>query len=151
MPVRAATRPPTGLSNSEGAIVYEVDDIDRLRRFLCFGSENGTYYIGKEELGQQNAECIKRLIEDKRGVEMVDELVSFSVEGRAAKQDSLLFAFAMCARLGDKATKRRAYDALDKVCRIPTHLFQFIELCEQLSVGSGRGSGWGRAHRNAIR
>ena len=139
--------------NSEDALVYEQTDIDRLRRFLCFGSELGTYYTGNDDqgvdaLGLQNVESITRLIEAGRGEEIVNELVSFSLEGRAAKRDSLLFVLAMCARLGDEKTKQRAYEAVNQVCRIPTHLFYFIELCQNFSTGSG--SGWGRAHRRAI-
>ena len=118
----------------------------RLRRFLCLGSEGGTYYIGEKELGRENAKAILRLIENGKGTEVVKEIVEFSVEGRAAKQNPIIFALALCARDKDTATKKAAYDSLVKVCRIPTHLFAFIEFCEGLSEGTG----WGRAHRRAI-
>lgn len=48
--------------------------------------------------------------------------------------------------IGNADTKKSAYKALTMVCRIPTHLFSFIEYCQALSIGTG----WGRAHRNAI-
>ena len=38
--------------NSAGGYAWEVDDMRRLRRFMCLGSEGGTYYIGEKKLGQ---------------------------------------------------------------------------------------------------
>ena len=132
--------------DSAGGFTWQVDDRKRLRRFLCLGSEGGSYYIGEKELGRENAEAIVRLIASGRGLEVVQEIVEFSVEGRAAKQNPIIFALALCAREKDPDTKKAAYDALGKVCRIPTHLFSFVEFSEGLSVGTG----WGRAHRRAV-
>lgn len=132
--------------NSAGGFSWQVDDLKRLRRFLCLGSEGGTYYIGEKQLGKENAECITRLIANGRGVEVVKEIVDFSVQGRAAKQNPIIFALALCARDENEETKQAAYESLQKVCRIPTHLFAFVEFCEGLSGGTG----WGRAHRRAI-
>ena len=44
-------------------------------------------------------------------------------------------------------SKINAYSVLNDVCRIPTHLFQFIRYCEDIS---GNETGWGRAHRKVI-
>ena len=132
--------------NRAGGFTWEVDDMRRLRRFLCLGSEGGTFYIGEKELGRENAMAIIRLIASGRGIEVVKEIVDFSVEGRAAKQNPIIFALALCAREKDLLTKQAAYDALVKVCRIPTHLFAFVEFCQGLSEGTG----WGRAHRRAV-
>lgn len=132
--------------NSAGGFSWQVDDIKRLHRFLCLGSEGGTYYIGEKKLGRENAECIMRLIANGRGVEVVKEIVDFSLQGRAAKQDPIIFALALCAREKNEETKQAAYESLHRVCRIPTHLFAFIDFCEGLSEGTG----WGRAHRRAI-
>lgn len=132
--------------NSAGGFSWQVDDMKRLRRFLCLGSEGGTYYIKEKVLGRENAECIMRLIADGRGPKVVEEIVEFSVHGRAAKQNPIIFALALCARDENEETKRAAYEALNKVCRIPTHLFAFVDFCEGLSVGTG----WGRSHRRAI-
>ena len=142
------SRPLPGMvANSAGGFSWEVDDMRRLRRFLCLGSEGGTYYVREKELGRENARSILRLISGGRGLEVVSEIVDFSVQGRAAKQNPILFALALCARDEDKDTKQAAYGALDKVCRIPTHLFAFVDYCEGLSEG---GTGWGRAHRRAV-
>lgn len=137
---------PGQVPNLAGGFTWEVDDMKRLHRFLCLGSEGGTYYIGEKKLGRQNAEAVLRLIASGKGTEVVKEVVEFSVEGRAAKQDPIIFTLALCAREKDPDTKKAAYEALNKVCRIPTHLFAFVDFCEGLSAGTG----WGRAHRRAI-
>ena len=138
---------PGTVPNSAGGFTWAVDDMRRLRRFLCLGSEGGTYYIGEKKLGKENAQCISRLIGSGRGRDVVSEILDFSLQGRAAKQDPIVFALALCARGGDKETKRVSYEALNKVCRIPTHLFAFVDFCESLSQG---GTGWGRAQRRAV-
>ena len=136
------------VKNNAGGYVYEVSDINRLRRFLCLGVESGTYYVGEKELGLQNAGVIQRMVLEGNGAQVVEELTLFSVEGRAAKQNPIIFALALCARQDhDLKVKKMAYDALPKVCRIPTHLFNFVEYCEKMST---TGTGWGRAHRRAI-
>ena len=137
---------PGQVPNTAGGFTWAVDDLRRLRRFLCLGSEGGSYYIGEMELGKENAMAIVRLIEEGKGETAVREIVEFSVGGRAAKQDPIIFALALCARSDDEKTKKAAYEALNRVCRIPTHLFSFVEFCQNLSTGTG----WGRAHRRAI-
>ena len=49
----------------------------------------------------------------------------------------------MAAKLGDEPTRRAAYAALPKVCRIGTHLMHFAEYAQ----GFG---GWGRGMRKAV-
>ena len=133
--------------NSLNVLVWQVDDFKRFHRFLILGSELPTYHAGQQTLGRENASAILRLIESGRGVEVVEEIVKFSVDGRTAKQGPIMFSLAMCARLGDLKTKRKAYEVLSQVCRIPTHLFMFVDCCKKLSAPT---TGWGRAHRKAI-
>ena len=83
-----------------------------------------------------------------KGVEAVQEITSLNIQRVEGRQNpiSIIFALALCARDQDPDTKKAAYDALNKICRIPTHLFAFVTFCEGLSIGTG----WGRAHRRAI-
>ncbi|KAM4640648.1 RNA-binding protein RO60 [Discoglossus pictus] len=135
--------------NSEGCYVWEVSDMNRLRRFLCYGSEGGTYYIEEKKLGYENAEALLRLIQDGRGCEVVQEIKTFSLEGRAAKQEPTLFALAICSQCSDTKTKQAAFRAVPDVCRIPTHLFTFIQFKKDLKEGMKCGM-WGRALRKAV-
>ena len=77
---------------------------------------------------------------------MVDLIYKVSTEDRACKQTPTLYALAICARSNDPTTKSAAYKILGSVCRIPTHLFEFIMYCENESACTG----WGRAQRVAI-
>lgn len=114
--------------NSAGGFVFEVDDWTRLDRFLVLGNEGGTYYATERKLTQENAACVQRcaILDPKRTVDRISEI---SLAGRAPKNDAAIFALALCASLGSKEAKDLAFGALWKVCRIPTHLFQFVEYC----------------------
>ncbi|XP_006026562.2 60 kDa SS-A/Ro ribonucleoprotein [Alligator sinensis] len=137
------------VQNSEGGYVWQVTDMNRLHRFLCFGSEGGTYYIGEKKLGFENTEALIRLIEDGKGCDVVQEIKTFSVEGRTAKQEPLLFALAVCSQCSDAKTKQAAFKAISEVCRIPTHLFTLIQFKKDLKEGMKCGM-WGRALRKAV-
>ncbi|XP_071947440.1 RNA-binding protein RO60-like [Antedon mediterranea] len=136
------------VQNSAESYVWNVKDIDRLRRFLCLGSSQGTYYVQEETLGEESVTAVADLVASGKGLNVVKEVVKYSDEGRVSKQNPLLIVLALCARCSDLKTKTAAYKALSKVCRIPTHLFKFIDYCERVS---GESSGWGRAHRRAVK
>src|SRR5262245_57278979 len=128
--------------NSAGGYAWAVDDWMRLDRFLVLGSEGGTYYITERKLTVENAEAVARCIAAD-GVRVVNRIVEISDAGRAPKNDPAIFALAMCAKLGNDATRAAAYAALAKVCRIGTHLMHFADYAQ----GFG---GWGRGMRKAV-
>ncbi len=132
----------TQVPNSAGGHAWAVDDWTRLDRFLILGSEGGTYYATQPALTRENAQGVIRCI-GLDGPRTVAQVVAVSVAGRAPKNDSAIFALAMCAGLGDEKTRRAALDALPDVCRIGTHLFNFAAYVEQFR-------GWGRGLRRAI-
>lgn len=88
------------------------------------------------------------LLQAEKGVDVVNEILKYSLEGRTVKQNPIMLALAMCARHRDLLTKRRAYEVVPQVCRIPTHLFMFVDLCKTMSSPT---TGWGRAHRKAMK
>lgn len=134
------------VQNNAGGYSYRIDDKTRLLRYLVLGSDGGTYYCGENMMKRENVACIDRLIMAGRGLEVVDCIYKVSIQGRSCKQNSVLYALAVCARSNDPHTKTAAYRVLPEVCRIPTHLFQFIKYCENESSGTG----WGRAHKRAV-
>jgi len=138
----------SAVPNAAGGLgTFPVTDMTRARRFLILGAEGGTYYTSEQTLAVEHAAAIGRLLTTPgEGPKLVAEIVSISTEGRAAKQGPTMFAFAMCARLGDVATRRAVCEALPTVCRIPTHLFMFVGMAEAM----GSGTGWGRLQRKAI-
>jgi 60 kDa SS-A/Ro ribonucleoprotein len=130
------------LPNSAGGFTWGLDDWARLDRFLMLGSQDGTFYVGERALTIENAEAVARCL-GADGIRTIDRIVAISETGRAPKNDPAIFSLAMAAKLGDEATRRAAYAALPKVCRIGTHLMHFAEYAQ----GFG---GWGRGMRKAV-
>jgi 60 kDa SS-A/Ro ribonucleoprotein len=130
------------VANSAGGYTWQLDDWARLDRFLILGSEGGTFYIGERELTRENAAAVARCIAAD-GIRTINRIVAISDTGRAPKNDPAIFSLAMAAKLGDEATRRAAYAALPKVCRIGTHLMHFAEYAQAFG-------GWGRGMRRAI-
>lgn len=133
------------VENNAGGYSFEIDDFARLKRFLILGSAAGTYYVTASKLTEDNAECVQKLLDAGRGVEIVEEIETVSVSGRAPKQSPGLFALAVCWRSGDDATKAAARVALPKVCRTASTLFEMLEYANLLG-----GISWGRANRRVI-
>src|SRR4051794_6614212 len=128
--------------NSAGGYSWAVDDWARLRRFLILGSEGGSYYAGEWKLTRENAQAVARCLAED-GVRAVHEIVAISDAGRAPKNDPAVFALALAAGAQDEATRKAALEALPRVCRTGTHLFQFATFVEGFR-------GWGRSLRRAI-
>jgi 60 kDa SS-A/Ro ribonucleoprotein len=131
------------VQNNAGGYTFSLDCWGRLQRFLILGCEGGTYYVGERKLTADNAgvvlECGKA--DAARAVEMV---ASISEAGRAPKNDPAIFALALLAsQMDNEAARRLALAAMSRVCRTPTHLFQFIANCKELR-------GWGRGLREAV-
>ena len=145
----ATRRPPQSapisgtrqVPNSAGGFAWAIDDWTRLRRFLVLGSEGGSYYAAESTLTRENARAVERCIEED-GVRAVQEIVNVSHEGRAPKNDPALFALALAAA-ADEATRKAALEALPRVARTGTHLFQFVSFVEGFR-------GWGRSLRRAV-
>jgi 60 kDa SS-A/Ro ribonucleoprotein len=129
--------------NHAGGYVYSLDCWDRLRRFLILGCEGGTYYAGERKLTIENASAVIECgsVNPEQAVEMI---ASISESGRAPRNDPAIFALALLAsRLDNDNCRRAALAAMPRVCRIPTHLFQFIAACKEMR-------GWGRGLREAV-
>jgi 60 kDa SS-A/Ro ribonucleoprotein len=138
MPIPGANQ----VANSAGGFAWAVDDWTRLDRFLILGSEGGSYYASEQTLTLANAQAVVNCI-GVDGPRTVARIVEISSAGRAPKNDPALFALALCASLGDEATRRAALNALPQVARIGTHLFHFLAYAALFR-------GWGRALRRAV-
>lgn len=132
----------TQVLNDAGGYVWAVDDWMRLERFLILGTEGGTYYTDERKLTRENAAVVERCIAAD-GVRTVQTISTISTNGRAPKNDPALFALAMCAGLGDPATRSAAFEVLPQVARIGTHILHFLSYVEQFR-------GWGRGLRHAV-
>lgn len=115
------------IRNRAGGWVFPVTDEIQAERFLILGTSDGSYYADARELTREAATCIERLLEDDKGIWLVDKIVEVSDSGRAPKNDQAIFALAMALKLGDLETRRAAATAMPKVCRTATHMAQFAE------------------------
>ena len=125
--------------NSAGGHVFAVDKWKRLERFLILGCESGTYYASERKLTVENAGCVRDCLAEDAS-RTVKTIVEVSASGRAPKNDPAIFALALAAGSGHI---RSAEEALPKVCRTGTHLFQFAQAVESFR-------GWGRGLRRAV-
>ena len=128
--------------NSAGGFTFALDDWARLDRFLILGSEGGTYYATERKLTLDNADALKRVIAAD-GVRAVSRIAEISESGRAPKNTPAILALALCAEVGDGATKTAAYRAVNRVCRTGTHLFEFA--AAKKAIGGAFGAGMRRA------
>jgi 60 kDa SS-A/Ro ribonucleoprotein len=133
---------PGQAPNSAGGFTWTIDAWTRLRRFLVLGSEGGSYYASGWSLTRENAKAVEECVRED-GVRAVAEIVRVSTEGRAPKNDLALYALALASGLGDLETRRAALEALPRVARTGTHLFQFALFVEGFR-------GWGRSLRRAV-
>jgi 60 kDa SS-A/Ro ribonucleoprotein len=133
---------PGQAPNSAGGFAWTVDVWTRLRRFLILGSEDGSYYASEWSLTRENAKAVEECVRED-GPRAVAEVVRVSTEGRAPKNDPALYALALAAGLGDLETRRAALEALPRVARTGTHLFQFAVFVEGFR-------GWGRSLRRGV-
>jgi 60 kDa SS-A/Ro ribonucleoprotein len=130
------------VQNNAGGFVHQVDDWDRLDRFLILGTEGGTFYVKERPLTKENAEHVIGLIKSD-GLRVVNRVVDISKAGRAHKNDSALFVLAAAMKLGNEQTRKLAAGVLPMVARTGTHLFTFAQFVEAFG-------GWGRITRRAF-
>ena len=130
------------VENSAGGYSFQVDHWTRLERFLILGSEGGSYYANERNLTIENCESALKCIEENPR-RTIDMIVDVSDSGRAPKNDQAIFLLALVSASKNLQTRDLAYAALPKVCRIGTHLFQFIE-------GMESQRGWSRGMRTAV-
>lgn len=129
--------------SNAGGFAFTADSFARLERFLILGSEGGTYYVGEYDLTKQNIDNVRACI-GTDGLRAVQTIVDISVAGRAPKNDPALYALALAASYGgDVKVRQAALDALPRVARIGTHLFQFCAFIDTMR-------GWGPALRKAV-
>jgi 60 kDa SS-A/Ro ribonucleoprotein len=140
--------------NNAGGYVFTVSNWQQLRRFLILGTSGGTYYVSQRTLDWDNIHNIRACLREdyKRAI---DDIVQVSNEGLAPKNDPAIFALAVaCAakessnpndeNWGALQCRKYARQQIQKVCRIPTHLFSFVEYYTQA------GGGWNRGIRDAL-
>ena len=99
----------------------------RLRRFLVLGSEGGTLLRDRARADRRERRAVEGACATTACARSARSSRS-APEGRAPKNDPALFALAIAAGMGDEATRKAALEALPKVGRTGTHLFQLRDV-----------------------
>ena len=134
--------------NSEGKPVFKLDDIERLKRFVFLGSDNGSLYIHKDVLSYQNLTCLENLLNSCRYDDILDVINKY--KHTVYKKDYLIYVLARCCsiKLDDdplfwkKDFRSDCYKIILEVCNTPTHLFLFVKLYETINNKLYNATGW---------
>ena len=126
------------VQNNAGGYVFQIDNWNRLNRFLILGSEGGTYYASEHKITVDNAKNVIKCIKED-GIRVVNTIVEISQSVRAPKNDPAIFALALVTKYGNDIARAHAYQNLSKICRIATHLFQFLSTLDLIGKGTGLG------------
>jgi 60 kDa SS-A/Ro ribonucleoprotein len=130
------------IPNNAGGYGFGVDKWIQLDRFIFAGSCDGTFYVGKWELTKQNVDAIIECIKENPQ-RVVNHIVEISESGRAAKLSTYLYVLALVIARADDSGRRAAYEALPKIVRTASQLFEVIESVSQMR-------GWGRGLRKSV-
>jgi 60 kDa SS-A/Ro ribonucleoprotein len=122
--------------NSAGGFTWEVDCWTKMDRFLVLGAEGGSYYATEREMTIKSAGSVQECF-SKDPARTIARIVEISDKGLAPKNDPAIFALAILSQ------HREALNALPSVCRIGTHLFQFVDAASKVR-------GWGSAFKRAV-
>lgn len=121
--------------NDAGGYSYGISCFDALQRWIILGTENSTMYLDKPARIDKDAAVLNTALkENALGVIKLAEKLNH--EGRVIKVDQSLFAIAAASVNTNAEVRRQAFDAALKVCRIATHLYQFIEYRKLLGHSS---------------
>lgn len=129
-------------SPADGVSKFSVGPWESLSRFLILGTEGGSYYATQKAMTIDNMKSALDCIE-RDGVKTVNTVVEISTSGRSIKNDACIAVLALAIAKGDEATRKAATDAVTKVCRTGTHMYQFAE-------NMAHFRGWGRSARRAV-
>ena len=155
---RSQTEPILGrgdmVENNAGGVVFQVSPWELLDRFLMIGTEGGTYYCDEERHTKLMVDRVVQVVmphskEEKQGddkysdpqvlktvkmdgARVMKRVVEVSESGLAPKNDYCIFVMALVFAYGDKKAKDLAERDFNKVIRIGTHLFQFMEYVTKL-------------------
>ena len=141
-PVTKASVGKKMVENSDGGYVFNVTEMEFVKRFLITGTEKGTFYASAKDSTYKATDNLVNAIKSN-GVEVVNTIVDISVGGKAHKNDHAIYALALCFTYGDVEVKQAAEKALLKVCRTGTHILQFSATIKTLR-------GWGKVVSRAI-
>lgn len=141
---------PGQIANNAGGFSFPLPLEQEWMRYLIIGSksENGNFYQTGGQISTCISRCILAAIDNPETCKrLIADILDVSVKGRAAKQEMTMLALAASIVFSPNAEcKRASLDAIQSVCRIPTHWFMLLKYIRDLSQdkktpGKGMGAG----------
>lgn len=145
---------PGQVANHAGGYSFPLPLRTEWMRYLIIGDKKGNFYQSAGQVATEISRAILAAVADPTTFkQLVEDLTTVSVDGRAPKQEMTMMSLAACIVFApDQECKALALSAIDKVCRIPTHLFMLIEYVRGLSQDKpgNPGKGMGKGMRKAL-
>jgi hypothetical protein len=146
---------PGQIANNAGGYSFALPLEQEWMRYLIIGSksENGSYYQCGGAIATTISKCIMAAVTSPATcAHLIRDIVEVSVSARAPKQEMTMMSLAAAIVFPpDNACKAQALAAINKVCRIPTHLFMLVQYIRDLSQDKSKpGKGFGKGVRRAL-
>lgn len=126
----------TQVQNSAGGFSWQVDCWTRLDRFLILGAEGGSYYATERAMTLDAAGSVRECF-SKDPQRTIARIIEVSDKGLAPKNGPAIFALALLS------TNSATLKAVPSICRIGTHVFEFVGAAQQVR-------GWGQGLKKCI-
>jgi 60 kDa SS-A/Ro ribonucleoprotein len=142
--------------NSCGKEVFQISDVERVKRFLSLGCTSGTYYISPRDLMKEHLECIDSMLDNTESRNTLLQLIKeYAQSNKCKKQDPLVYLLARCCthRISDNTLlefRKQSYELVDEVCTTASILLMFIDFTKKCSKKYNNYSGWNNTHKRAI-
>ena len=146
---------PGQIANNAGGYSFALPLEQEWMRYLIIGSksDNGSFYQCGGTIATTISRCIMAAVLSPTTCEhLIRDIVDVSVNARAPKQEMTMMSLAAAIVFPpDNKCKAQALEAINQVCRIPTHLFMLVQYIRDLSQDKARpGKGFGKGVRRAL-
>jgi 60 kDa SS-A/Ro ribonucleoprotein len=122
--------------NKGGGFAWSIDCWARMDRFLILGSEGGSFYASEREMTLEAASSVRECFAENPE-RTIARILEVSTKGLAPRVDPAIFAIALLS------TDPRTMKAVPGICRIGTHLFNYVGAAQQVR-------GWGNALKKCV-
>jgi 60 kDa SS-A/Ro ribonucleoprotein len=136
------------IRNSADGYGFRISNDKRLLRFLILGADTN-YYKSGTLFTMENIDCLQEMILDGSGLQALEIVKSVYMDGRAAKQDSTMLAFAILARANDVDVRRATFLVVTEF-RTLSQLYMFKSYHKLVGNLTNSSGGWGRLPKNAL-
>ena len=146
---------PGQIANNAGGYSFALTLEQEWIRYLIIGSksDSGSYYQCGGAIATTISRCIMAAVSSPTKCEhLIRDIVDVSMNARAPKQEMTMMSLAAAIVFAtDQNCKTQALQAINQVCRIPTHIFMLVQYIRDLSQDKAKpGKGFGKGVRRAL-